>query len=62
MKTITQIKKEVLNESKQPQNFFIKVERKHNKTYTVKMICGLIDDADRFVSLMKNEGYTPLPS
>ena len=58
MKTVAQIKKEVLSKSKLPQNFFVEIERKHNKTYTVKMICGLIDDYERFVSLLKREGYT----
>ena len=60
MKTVSQIQKEVLKNSKQPQNFMIKVERNYGKTYTVRMVMGLIHDYEQFISAMKREGYTVL--
>lgn len=58
MKSLAQIKEEVLNESSQPQNLFIEVKHKNHKTYTVKLLCGLGVDYERFVNLMRIEGYT----
>ncbi len=58
MKTVAQIKKEILKDSKQPQSFVIKVQRNYGNTYTVKIVMGLIADYERFISLMKKEGYT----
>lgn len=60
MKTVSEIKKEVLKNSSQPQNFMIKVKREYGKTYTVKMVMGLIADYENFISSMKREGYTIL--
>jgi hypothetical protein len=58
MKTIRQIKEEVLENSKQPQNFYINLKKVHGKTYEVEMVCGLLQDYERLVKTMKREGYT----
>ena len=58
MKTISEIKKEVITNSSQPKNFEVKIKHEYGNTYTIKLIMGLIDDYERLVKLMKREGYT----
>lgn len=58
MKTVAQVKKEALSHSKVPDLFTIDVQRLYAKTYEVKMVCGSWDDYQRFIRLMKREGYT----
>lgn len=58
MKTVNQIKQEVLDNSTAPHLFVINVMRVHGKTYTVNQICGLFSDCQAFVNSMKREGYT----
>jgi hypothetical protein len=57
MKTVAQIKKEVLATSAQPQNFVVEVKHNYGKTYTVKFVMGLIDDYEKFCGYLKREGY-----